>query len=50
MFGSFIDLVSNVARVVVAPVDLVLTTANAIVEPVADVATDLTNDIKSIFK
>ena len=53
MFGllnSIVDLTTNVVKVVVAPVEVVATLANAAVKPVAEVVTDLVQDIKDTVK
>jgi hypothetical protein len=48
LFGSLIDLTTDVVRVVAAPVEAVVDLAGAVVKPIADVAEDLVSDIKSI--
>jgi hypothetical protein len=48
IFDSLTSLVGNVATVVLKPVEVVVDLADAAVKPVADVAKDLADDIKSI--
>lgn len=51
MFGflnSVVDLVGDVATVVSAPVKIAVDLAGAAVKPLADVAKDLTADVKSL--
>ena len=51
MFGflnSAVDLVSDVAKVALAPVEIAVDLAGAAIKPLAEVAKDLTNDIKSL--
>ena len=48
LFKSVIDLTTDVVRVVTAPVQGVIELADAAVKPIADVAQELVEDIKSI--
>ena len=53
MFGlldSIGELASNVVKVVIAPVEVAATLVNAAVKPVAEVVTDLAQDIKDSVK
>ena len=50
LFDSLLDLTSSAVKVVVAPVDAVVTVAAAAVKPVADVVEDLAIDIKDAVK
>jgi len=40
------NLLANLARVVIAPIEVVAVVANAAVQPVAELAEDLVKDIK----
>jgi hypothetical protein len=51
MFGlleSLVDLTTDVVKVVAAPVEMAVDLAGAVVKPVAEVASDLVDDIKSL--
>lgn len=51
MFGfldSVVDLVGDVAKVALAPVAIAVDLAGAAVKPLAEVAKDLTADVKSL--
>jgi hypothetical protein len=51
MFGllnSVISLASDAAKIVIAPVEMAADLAGAVVKPLAEVAKDLTADIKSL--
>ena len=48
LFKSVVDLATDVAQVVVAPVEMAVDLTDAVVKPVAEVAKDLANDIKSL--
>lgn len=51
MFGllkSVVDLVTDAAAVVVAPVEMAVDLADAAVKPVADAAKELAKDVKSL--
>lgn len=51
MFGllkSVVDLATDVAAVVVAPVEVAADLAGAAVKPVADAAKELVKDVKSL--
>ena len=48
LFNSVTELVGNVAKVVVAPVEMAADLANAALQPIVEVAKDLANDIKSL--
>lgn len=51
MFGlleSAVDLATDVATVVTKPVEMVVDLAGAAVKPVAEVAKELANDVKSL--
>lgn len=50
MFDSLIDLATDAVKIVAAPVDVVVTVAAAAAKPVAEVVTDLAEDVKSIVK
>lgn len=49
MFGSLMNLVESAIRVVAVPVDLTLSVANKVIEPIADTLEVLAKDVKSIF-
>lgn len=48
LFKSVVDLATDVASVVVAPVEIVADLAGAAVKPVAEVAQELVKDVKSL--
>lgn len=48
LFKSVVDLTVDVAKVVIAPVEIVADLAGAVVKPVAEVAKDLVADVKSL--
>lgn len=51
MFGllkSVVDLATDVATVVVAPVEMVVDLTGAAVKPIAEVAKELAKDVKSL--
>lgn len=51
MFGLFdevFDLAVNVTKVVIAPVAVVATVANTVVQPVAEVAEDIVSSLKEL--
>lgn len=51
MFGllkSIGELASDVLEVVVAPVEMVVDLAGAVVKPVAEIARELVDDVKSV--
>lgn len=48
MFGSLFDVVKDVTRIVVAPVDIVVTLVSVPVKLVADAAEELAKDVKSL--
>jgi diacylglycerol kinase len=48
LFDSVVDLVSDVAKVVIAPVEIAVDLAGAAVKPLAEVAKDLANEVKSL--
>lgn len=48
MFGSLFGLVTDVAKIVVAPVEVVATLVSVPVKIVADVATDVVREVKSL--
>lgn len=48
MFGSLFGLVTDVAKIVVAPVEIVSTLVSIPVKVVANVTTDLVNEVKSL--
>jgi hypothetical protein len=51
MFGllnSIVDLATDVAKVVAAPVEIAVDLAGAVVKPVAEVARGIADDIKSL--
>ena len=50
MFDALIDLTKNVVKVAAAPVEVALDVANAVVEPVAEVAEDGTKEVKKALK
>ena len=47
LFDSLFDLASDVVKIVVTPVDLVVSVAGAITKPIAEVTKTLADDIKS---
>lgn len=50
LFDSLLDLSASAVKIVVAPVDVVVSVAAAASKPVADVVEDLANDIKDAVK
>lgn len=50
LLKSAAGLVADVAQVVVAPVEVALDLAGAVVKPVADVAEDLAKEVKELTK
>ena len=50
LFDSCLDLVSDVAKAVVAPVEVVIDVADAIVKPIAEVAQDVVEEVKDLTK
>ena len=48
LFDSFAELVSDVAEVVTAPIEIVADVADAIVKPVAEVTKDIVEEVKSL--
>jgi diacylglycerol kinase len=48
LFKSVIDLATDVAEVVATPVEMAVDLVGAAVKPLAEVAADLKNDIKSL--
>lgn len=48
LFDSITDLVGSVAKVVAAPVEVVVNVANAVVEPLAEAAEEIIKDVKSL--
>ena len=50
IFESLISVVADVATIVVKPVEIVLEVAGAVTKPVAEVVTELTDDIKAALK
>jgi hypothetical protein len=51
MFGllkSVVDLAGDVAKVVIAPVVMAVDLAGAVAKPLAEVAKDLANEVKSL--
>jgi len=48
LFDSLTSLVENTAKVVLAPVEIVVDLADAAMQPLAEAAKDLTDDVKSI--
>lgn len=48
LFNSLTELAADVVKVVVAPVEIVVDLADAAVKPVAEVAQELANEIKSL--
>lgn len=48
LFKSVADLAADVATVVVGPVAVAVDLAGAVVKPVAEVALDLANQVKSL--
>lgn len=48
LFGSLVNLVENTARVVTAPVEIVVDLADAVVAPLAEAADEIVKDVKSI--
>lgn len=48
IFDSLTSLVTNVAKIVVAPAEVVVDLADAVVKPLADAAEEIVKDIKSI--
>ncbi len=50
LFDSLCDLTFDAVKIVAAPVDVVVTVAAAAVKPVAEVVTDLAEEIKDVVK
>lgn len=50
IFDSIVDLATDTVKIVAAPIDVAVTLTAAVVKPVAEVVTDLADDIKSITK
>lgn len=50
MFKSLIGLVSDVAKVAVAPVEIAVDVTRAMTKPVADMATEMTKEVKDGLK
>ena len=50
LFKSVVGITESVATVVLAPVSVVVEVADAALKPVAEVAKDLADDIKSAVK
>ena len=50
IFESLISVVADVATIVGKPVEIVLEVAGAVTKPVAEVVTELTDDIKAALK
>lgn len=48
MFGSLFDVVKDVTRIVVAPVEVVATLVSVPVKLVADAADELSKDVRSL--
>lgn len=51
MFGLFdtvTELVTNVVKIAIAPVEIVASVANAAVKPLAEEVADLVKDVKNI--
>lgn len=46
MFGLLAELVTNVAKIVAAPIELTATVANAAIKPIADTVAELAKDVK----
>ena len=42
------ELTTSVAKIVIAPVEVAVDLTNMVVKPIAEVATEITKDIKSI--
>ena len=53
MFGllkSVVDLGSDVVKVAVAPVEIAVDVTKAVIKPVAEVATDIVEEVKDTLK
>lgn len=50
LFDSVLNLATDLTKIVVAPVEVVVDVAAATVKPVAEVVEDLTNDVKDALK
>lgn len=50
LLDSCLDLVSDAAKVVVAPIEVVIDVADAIVKPIAEVAQDVVEEVKDLTK
>ena len=50
IFDSIANLAGDVVKLVSAPVEVVIDVADAVVKPLAEVATELTEDIKDLIK
>jgi hypothetical protein len=50
IFDGLTNLAANVVKVAVAPIEMVVDVTNAVVQPIAEAAEDLVEDVKSINK
>lgn len=50
LFGSLVDLVADVATVVVAPVEVAVDVAAAVVKPVAAGASAIVDEVKNLTR
>lgn len=48
IFGSLTDLATNIVKVAVAPVEIAVDLADAVVKPIAEAAEQIVDDVKSI--
>lgn len=48
IFDSIFSITGNIAKVVLAPVEMALDVVDAAVQPIADAAKDMVDDVKSI--
>jgi len=50
MFGSLFGIVGDVVKVAIAPVEIALDVTRTVTKPIADMATDLTKEVKDGLK
>lgn len=48
LFDSLVELATDTAKVVAAPVEMAVDLASAVVKPVAEAAEELVKDVKSL--
>ncbi len=50
MFGSLLDLTTNMTKIALAPVKVVVDVSVAVTQPLADVAEEIVDDVKEITR